>query len=797
MTCTDVPALNGGLVSYYGGNRLKSSESQVAVNVFLDQDAGVVKRGGQTLYGNIAGCTAQVRAEAEYDSPAGQAYMLVACGNHVYVSLGTGSFAVLGGTISTTANVYFAQGMGFEWVTDGTDALWSTNGVTVSSYPYPGSITATGQAPLGQLVSVFQNRLALANVSGGQSAVYLAGYNSGSVGIPIDFTLPSVIVDTSAAIFGLNGLNDGLQVTCMSSAFRNVLILWDHNFMYGLYGSGYSTFILRELAEIGCDEQQSVQEFDGQLRWLSQFGVYQYDGLNTKRISDDVKDQITNIITTEPGSLSITQDQQSDWAGGNLTASGAGAPMSDTIDIGNVVPSTFGPLSQNTTNQFALWTPLSPQAPNVLVCPSVHCTGTAGEQYIALTPNSINPGAVSTATYSPGFLIGFSTPIITCEYWANFIGDIAPVYSSMTIQFSSQSINGPWSTPVVCASTSATANAAVSGFISGSVSIPGNANFVSIGAYAYSTLGNNAEVDITSFTLSGTTTGYFISSCFNTTPNTGWGLFQSDNDPGNGAVTYAVSTGTTCGAVQSPTATWTPQSNFNTISVATASYLGVQVLFSGMTYFASNDQPTLEDITINWQSSAGRPRTASQVFNNRYWLAFTTATSGVAFNNNVLVYDSLGHWSNFQGVNAASLATYQRVLYAGSSLGDGNVNVQNQGTSDFGNDIFMDFRSPDYELGTFNTVNLYDLSLEATQVAPPSTSSVIVQYYVDRDTTPYALGGLDLFNGSPGLMYTTSRFGAGSNPTLAHTLSYEVQDLSTAALTFYRGLIRYTVNDGP
>lgn len=919
LSSKQLPNHNGGLVTYYSGNRLKDEESQVAINVLFDRDSGVIKRSGQQLYGTIAGCASQVRSGGNYLSPAGNAYLFEACGNHVYVSAGDGNFATIGGTISATADVYMKQGLGAEWITDGVDALWSTNGVTVSSYP---------AAPLAQYVGIFQGRVALGDVNGGVSTIYLSGYNNGG-----DYTLPAVIVDTSAAIFGLNGLNDGRNVTCISDGYRDVLILWNRDEMYGLYGSGNSSFILRKLAEIGCDEQESVQEFDGKLRWLSQYGIYQYDGLNTQRISDPIKDQILNIVASEPGSLSLTQNSLADWTRGNLLASGAGAPMSSSILLNSVVPSTSS-FVDNTTGtfvtgtvvnlstynatslalsiataavfdgQFALgtgWATIgggvvsatngasvpsrggatvqcpngeatcayfndgisnlqcsanniklfvcvfdgatgsllasntvggAPNAPpqtvlglpvamnfvatstsvfvkfgvgscaastlitelqttpvgfNLLVDGSRYCSGSGTQcgggsdvcQFLSFS-NVLVSSYVPTGSYtSPTFDTTFSTPTMGAAS-VTFSSNTA---ATMTLQ-QEQSIDGAsWSSPTT--------------LVNGAQPVNGQRywryleNFAtSVGTMTASTNGLSP--------LGASTTGYFIAGCFPVAPISSWGLLQSLNNPGNGALSYAVSTGTTCDSVQQATATWTAQSINTTISVATASFVGVRVLFNGFTPFVATTQPTLNSVTVNWNSAAGRPRMATQVFDNRYWVAFTTVTTNGAYNNNVLIYDSLGHWSQFQGVNASSLVTYKRILYAGSSLSDGKVIVENTGTNDLGSPILFDFRTPDYELDAFNTVDLYDLNLEFSAVSSAYSPAMTVQYYADHQATAYSLGNVPLTVGTKGLIYSNARFGAStSSPVKVHTVSFELMDNTTTPITFYRSMLRFTPEDGP
>lgn len=926
LTSKQFPNHNGGLVTYYSSNRLTDDQSQTAINVFFDRDSAVVKRSGQQLYGNISGCTSQVRAGGNYLSPAGNAYLFEACGNYVYVSAGNGSFATIGGTISATANVYMKQGLGAEWITDGVDTLWSTNGVTVSSYP---------AAPLAQYIGIFQGRVVLDNVSGGVSTVYLSGYNNGS-----DYSLPAVLVDTSAAIFGLNGLNDGRAGTCVSDGYRDVLILWNHDEMYGLYGSGNSSFILRKLAEIGCDEQESVQEFDGKLRWLSQYGIYQYDGLNTQRISDPIKDQILNIIASEPGSLSLIQDQFTDWENGNLAASGPGAQMSDTISEDNVVPGTAtfvntstmafvaGTLTNISTNSVGAltltfssnvvlggnfpsasgWTIPNPAFSGqtftgsngavipgvgsaVIACPNgeptcsyanlgatnLQCSSPSYESYACffdgVTGNvlggpiplsglnqSINISSLVNvaSTVAVGFEYGVAQ---ACSSFASntafsikqspstgsgvnlvvdsaktcsgsggassYCGGSGQVCTILTISnvrissyaptgtYTSSAFDTTFSTPVMSAVALSFSSDSVTTL---TVQQENSTNGVSWSAPSTLTNGTTALNSVrywryienfatTSGThtpvaygaaLAATTTGYFITGCFPVAPITSWGTLQSLNTSGNGTLSYAVSTGATCRSVETTTVTWTAQSINTTISVATAAYIGVRVLFNGFSSFVSTQQPTLEDITVNWNSAAGRPRTASQVFDNRYWLAFTTNTTPAAANNTVLVYDSMGHWSQFVGINASDFVVYNRVLYAGSSLSDGNILVENTGSSDAGQPILFDFRTPDYELDAFNTVDLYDLNLEFGAVSAVYSPNMAVRYYADNGSTPYSLGTVPLVLGSKGLVYGNARFGASTaSPVKVHTVSFELIDDTPTPITFYRSMIRFTPEDGP
>ncbi len=907
---------NGGLVTFYSGNRIQDNQSQVATNVLFDQDLAVFKRTGQSLYGTVPNCTSAVRSGGALDAPSGTKYFAVACSSQAYLTTGSGNFAAIGGTISATANTYFKPGLGQLWVTNNVDSLWSTDGVIVSSYP---------AAPICQLNGIFQSRLLLANCVGGQSTIELSGYQHGS-----DFTLPAVIVDTSPAIFGLNGLNDGRAATCVFDGFRDVAILWNHDEMYGLYGSGNSTFVLRKLAEIGCDEQESVQEFDGHLKWLSQFGIYEYDGLTPKRISDDVKDQIANIIGTEPGALSVTQDVQTDWQGGNLAASGPGAPMSATIAPGSVVPSTWSTTDASSA-AFArgtLGTAVSTNSvPGTLALAvssysfvngnfsvgdftnwtqsgvwSIYGSGLGGSCGLGTSTNngltqSLGGGGGFTyvlslldasgntlrtcnvVTAACGSTSACKLASSTCDIVGNAVGafisgsygfNTTVNYGTVNLKFSdgvdtltgttgisgataamsiksfysgtpgfqqtavsacgtpnyqrsgtflSAEFDTAFSTPVwgtLSASVSLTTTTEENvAFYTQTSTSPNNDLYTSIASSSdtqritsaskryiryradFSTSLSTKTPTVSSVGLNAATTGYFITSCLAISPITSWGAIQANTLAGNGALTFYVSTGASCAAVQLPTVTWTAQTINTNISVATAAYLGVRVLFDGFGTFYSTAQPTLQSLTVNWSGAAGRPRTASQVYNNRYWLAYTTNTSASAANDSVLINDENGHWSKFSGINAASLLSYQRHLYAGSSANDGKVVLQDSGLSDLGNPISIDFRSPDYELDGFNYVDLYDLSLEFKQIPAASTATPTLQYFADISTAPFTLGTLNLYKGTPGTIYRKARFGQGQSPTKVHTLSFEVQDTSFAPITFYRSQIRFTPQEGP
>ena len=332
-----LPQQNGGAATFYSGNRIGQSQSPTILNGYLDADAAVVKRNGYQVYGAIAGCNVAQTGGWSYTSLQAVNYFFVQCGGQMYVTDGNGSFAAIGAQISTIHPVRATVSLGYIWFTDGIDDLWYSDGVHV---------TSVTTAPYAELIGTYQNRLVLSNITGGpngsgftaaQSGTWLSGFENGT-----DYSLPAIIVDTSAAFFPLNGANDTRQVTCEFDGFKNVEILWNNGQMWGLYGTGNSSFAVQLISnEIGCTDQGTVQEYNGQLFFLSKRGLEGFNGTSINLLSWPIQNQIQTLGAAEKNTQQDYLHTQADWQAGNLTASGPGAPLSATINPGTVVPSTW------------------------------------------------------------------------------------------------------------------------------------------------------------------------------------------------------------------------------------------------------------------------------------------------------------------------------------------------------------------------------------------------------------------------------------------------------------------------
>lgn len=249
---------------------------------------------------------------------------------------------------------------------------------------------------------------------------------------------------------------------------------------------------------------------------------------------------------------------------------------------------------------------------------------------------------------------------------------------------------------------------------------------------------------ITAVSLLATTTGYFISQCRN--PGTGitsWGNFSCNTVANGGSFTFYISTGSSCNQVTRTTATWNTQVNNSAIAIATSSYVAYRILF---TVDSGSQAPAEQDCTLNWREGESRPPVATSVYKDRYHLAYTSSTASSAANDHELVLDKNDKWTLFDNMSCYSMAVYQRKLYCGASTASGQVWQQDIGTDDDGASFTSRIKTKAFNFGMPEARKTYSkLYLDLEPEANASDSiSLSGAYYLDRGTTSFSLGSVDL-----------------------------------------------------
>ena len=245
-------------------------------------------------------------------------------------------------------------------------------------------------------------------------------------------------------------------------------------------------------------------------------------------------------------------------------------------------------------------------------------------------------------------------------------------------------------------------------------------------------------------TLPASTTGYFISQCFNPgSAITSWGTLSCNTVDYGGSLSFAVSTGPTCHSVTRSTVNWVTTTNNTVPSIPTAAYVAYRALFS---LDLGTQAPTLQDCTINWQEGQSRPPVASSVYRDRYHLSYTSSTATGAVNDHQLVLNKNDKWTLFDNINCYSLSLYERKLYCGSSTSAGQVWRQDIGTDDDGSGFVSRIRTKAFNFGHPQMRKSYSRLYLDLEPSPESSSSINLtgRYVIDRGTTTTSLGVIDI-----------------------------------------------------
>jgi len=228
--------------------------------------------------------------------------------------------------------------------------------------------------------------------------------------------------------------------------------------------------------------------------------------------------------------------------------------------------------------------------------------------------------------------------------------------------------------------------------------------------------------------------GYVTSQTKNAGTNwDSWGLFEtSDVTTSSKTITYKVrAAGTEANLTDASLScsSWTTISNGELITLSTGPWIQWQAVLATKNPASS---PNLDNVTINWYDGEASYNPSAQNYDNRYWLAITTATK----NNLTIIYDKNGAFTLFDGFYPSSFVKFRNDLYFGDY--NGYVWKADGGTSGTMNAYIV---TGDYDLGS----PLQDKQLRGYYLfAKPQSVSIKTSYAKDLENSYTTLHTLDL-----------------------------------------------------
>ena len=323
-------------------------DAQVARNVLTD-GGYLEKRPGNTLLTTLLDGYG-IQYVGDWVAPSGTRYLIAQASSTVYrtdfsasaVALGTVTTGKTLSSVASFSRIYFA---------DGSKPFWYWDETSTGTVVDAGS--GNTEAPHCTYLAAKDTRIFCGNIPNeGTSRVRIS--SAGGAGY---FTVPSDVgsVDNAPNVFDFLP-NDGDTIQCMASTPWGVFVGKKYS-THMIKGTGNLTYEPRLIdPKVGCVDNRSVQMVNGVLQWLSVDGVYGYDAGGPPGILSRKLDPILRGLNfADATSREWITDTQSQWQAGNLTASGAGAPISATLVVGAITPSSATFLDTSTTT-FALGT---------------------------------------------------------------------------------------------------------------------------------------------------------------------------------------------------------------------------------------------------------------------------------------------------------------------------------------------------------------------------------------------------------------------------------------------------------
>lgn len=321
---------------------------------------------------------------------------------------------------------------------------------------------------------------------------------------------------------------------------------------------------------------------------------------------------------------------------------------------------------------------------------------------------------------------GFSTPT-----WGRYdVAVASSSESSVTFKTEVSADNASWDNPVAVVDDQQVQSAAKRYIRHGIFPAPPTSTDLATVAYS---------------ALEAGTTGQFIAQCVDTSGMSSFDTFGCGFLNFDGSWAIAVATGSSCQDVQVATATWNAHTNNSSVVISTANYFGYR-LTNSYSVFIATGNPQNYSCQLNWTEGASRPPAATEVYRDRYYLAYTSSTDSSAYNDHLLVLDKNDKWTLLDNIFCYSMDIYSRDLYCGSSKDDGFVYKLEKGPDDDGAAFVSRMRTKAYHMGSPETRKSFGslyLDVEPEQTDDQSIT-LTGKFIVDRGTYTTTLGTVDL-----------------------------------------------------
>lgn len=320
-----------GVDTFHATASLPDGFTRDSLNGLYDDAAPFTKRAGYTVAWSTK--SYQYTGLWTYVDPTNTTWQITRSSDQITARSPAG-LVVKVATVTVSNTIGETNAFGFAYFVDQSQGVYYWNG---------SSMTSVASSPLGSFISQFHQRLWVSGVAtpnGNQ--LYGSKFYDGN-------TWTTGVNATDPVQYSI-GLNDNFDTVSALYVYLDTLYTFKHYATFALTGFDQTNFQITQLTqECGCIDQNTIQTYNGGLKFVSLRGVENFNGYSCTRISDPVKNKVDPATLSAFSAQSWVQASQSDFQSG---ASSPTTSLSFTINPGYVVPSSFS-VTENSSTQWA------------------------------------------------------------------------------------------------------------------------------------------------------------------------------------------------------------------------------------------------------------------------------------------------------------------------------------------------------------------------------------------------------------------------------------------------------------
>jgi len=273
---------SGGLNQRVNATMIRDNQSPDLLNCYVDQGA-IVKRSGCRRWNQAALDIKPVNSMHRYYREDGTKKLIALCGDTMYYVPDNGSAATALTGASFTKPVEFSTYINNLYITNQDDGYFKYDNSTIAAPP-----ANPDPAPYCKwLIPHGGNRMWAANTASARSTLYYSGDSD-----PTAWDLES-----SADISS----DDGDEITGMASFMEDLLIFKNNSIWVaqGTYDPDNELSIVKRVTDVGCVAGRSIVTLNNRVYFLGKEGIYEFDGVAARLISEAVENILDNISPSQ------------------------------------------------------------------------------------------------------------------------------------------------------------------------------------------------------------------------------------------------------------------------------------------------------------------------------------------------------------------------------------------------------------------------------------------------------------------------------------------------------------------